>query len=87
MALPGLLLNFGLKHLFDTGSKQAEDWLDSRFEDSSRAVVGVVIAANRRAWDVIALSLAVLLYRENGETPILWWLGAASALARPSSAR
>ncbi|MFT4279137.1 MAG: EAL domain-containing protein [Rhodopseudomonas sp.] len=30
---------------------------------------------------VIALSLAVLLYRENGETPILWWLGAASALA------
>lgn len=30
---------------------------------------------------VIALSLAALLYRESGETPILWWLGAAIALA------
>ncbi|PZA12347.1 GGDEF-domain containing protein [Rhodopseudomonas palustris] len=30
---------------------------------------------------VIALSLAALLYRESGETPILWWLGGAIALA------
>ncbi|UYO52287.1 putative bifunctional diguanylate cyclase/phosphodiesterase [Rhodopseudomonas palustris] len=29
----------------------------------------------------IALSLAALLYRENGETPILWWLGVAISLA------
>jgi formylglycine-generating enzyme required for sulfatase activity len=58
MSLPGLLCQFGLKQLFDVSSSEVTKWVDSRFEDASRAVVGVVIAANRRAWDVLDAALA-----------------------------
>ena len=58
MSLPGLLFQFGLKHLFDATSKEAVEWIDSRFEDSSRAVLRAIFDANRRSWDVIGLALA-----------------------------
>ncbi|HEY1191146.1 MAG TPA: bifunctional serine/threonine-protein kinase/formylglycine-generating enzyme family protein [Gemmata sp.] len=57
MALPGLLLHVGLKQLFNVSSKEACEWIDSRFHDSSRSVLRAVFDANRRAWHVVGLAL------------------------------
>ena len=57
MSIAGLLTHFGMKHLFDATSKEVVEWVDSRFEDSSRAVLGVIFDANGRAWNVVALAL------------------------------
>jgi formylglycine-generating enzyme required for sulfatase activity len=57
MSLPGVLCQVGLKYLFDVTSREVGEWVDSRFEDSSRAVVRAVFEANRRTWDVIGLAL------------------------------
>lgn len=69
MALPGLLLNFGLKQLFDAGSKEAADWLDSRFHDSSRDVLRAVFDANGRAWKVVGAALTERTFLERVSDP------------------
>jgi formylglycine-generating enzyme required for sulfatase activity len=57
MALPGLLLQVGLKQLLGYSSQAACDWLDSRVHDSSREVFRAVFDANGRAWHVVGLLL------------------------------
>ncbi len=57
MSLPGLLCQVGLKQLFDVTSTEVTQWVDSRFEDSSRTVLHTVFEANRRTWTVIGLAL------------------------------
>ena len=57
MTIAGLLTHFGMKQLFDTTSKEVVEWIDSRFEDSSRAVLRAIFDANGRAWHIVGLAL------------------------------
>jgi serine/threonine protein kinase len=57
MSVAGTLLHFGLKQVFDIGTKELFGWIEERFTDSSQRIVKAVFEANQRAWKVVGLAL------------------------------
>ncbi|MBY0461227.1 MAG: hypothetical protein K2V38_28215, partial [Gemmataceae bacterium] len=69
MSIAGLLTHFGMKHLFDFTSKEAVEWVDSRFTDNSQKSVKAILAANQRAWDVVEAALSDRSFWERVNDP------------------